>query len=259
MPSTSALAVPKVKVEEFAKYIQNKSDLYEACLRNDWYLPKYKSSMVTEAYLKNVMIGKTWCPRYSELKPKPCPRPPYKQILIDKFLAAAIDKGYQSIGMDEDHLPDKRWLLDVLAKLTPDDEIFRKNYLPPPKKSKLSEIEAIELPANFLADLPLSKSKVKRKGLKTITDGNKLGKIEALKMRQKEIADRIIVEEMKRRRAGRRARHYKPNRSRRRVRRKRSSTQRSRQIASKARVQALERIKRGPISTRRVRQATTTI
>ena len=117
MPSTSALSVPKVKVEEFAKYIQNKSDLYEACLRNDWYLPKYKSSMVTEAYLKNVMIGKTLCPRYNELKPKPCPRPPYKQILIDKFLAAATDKGYQSIGMDEDHLPDKRWLLDVLAKL----------------------------------------------------------------------------------------------------------------------------------------------
>ena len=202
MPSTSALSVPKVKVEEFAKYIQNKSDLYEACLRNDWYLPKYKSSMVTEAYLKNVMIGKTWCPRYSELKPKPCPRPPYKQILIDKFLAAATDKGYQSIGMDEDHLPDKRWLLDVLAKLTPDDEIFRKNYLPPPKKSKLSEIEAIELPANFLADLPLSKSKVKRKGLKTITDGNKLAKIEALKMRQKEIADRIIVEEMKKEESG---------------------------------------------------------
>ena len=129
--------------------------------------------MVTEAYLKNVMIGKTWCPRYSTLKPKACPRPPYKQVLVDKLLAAAINKGFHSIGMDEVHLPDKRWLLDALALLTPDDEIFQKSYLPPPKKSKLSEIEAIELPVDFLKDLPFSKSKVKRKGLKTITDGNK--------------------------------------------------------------------------------------
>ena len=119
------------------------------------------------------MIGKTWCPRYSTLKPKACPRPPYKQILVDKLLAAAIDKGYVSIGMDEAHLPDKHWLLDALALLTPDDEIFQKSYLPPPKKSKLSEIEAIELPIDFLKDLPFSKSKVKRKGLKTITDVNK--------------------------------------------------------------------------------------
>ena len=84
----------KVKVEEFAKYIQNKDDLYEACLRNDWYLPSRKSSMITEKYMTNVLIGKTWCLRYSEMKPKACPRPPPKSVLVDKFLAAAIDKGF---------------------------------------------------------------------------------------------------------------------------------------------------------------------
>ena len=77
--------------------------------------------------------------------------------------------------MDEDHLPNKDWLLDVLATLTPDDEIFRKNYLRPPKKSKLSEIESIELPASFLIDLPLSSSKVKRKGLRTTSSMEQAG------------------------------------------------------------------------------------
>ena len=54
----------------------------------------------------------------------------------------------------------------------------------------------------MLADLPLSRSKMKRKGLKTITNGNKQAKIEALKMRRKEIADRIILEEMKKEESG---------------------------------------------------------
>ena len=30
-----------------------------------------------------------------------------KSVLVDKFLATAIDKGFHSIGMDEAHLPDK--------------------------------------------------------------------------------------------------------------------------------------------------------
>ena len=147
--------------------------------------------------MKNVLIGKTWCLKYSELKPKPCPRPPPKSVLIDKFHAAAIDKGYQSIGLDEAHLPDKRWLIDALARLTPDDEIFAKSYLPPPKKSKLSEMEAIELPEYFLKDLPLSRKKVKRRGLQFVIGGNSQAKIEQLKIRQKELAQRLLTEEMK--------------------------------------------------------------
>ncbi len=79
----------KVTVDEFSKLIQNRRDLYEAVLRNDWYLPKFKTSMVTESYLRNVLTGKTFCPKYSEIKLRPCPRPPNKDLLLKKFLKIA--------------------------------------------------------------------------------------------------------------------------------------------------------------------------
>ena len=88
--------------------------------------------------MNNVLIGKTWCPKFDEIKLKPCPRPPCKQVLLEKVMAAAHDKGIRSIGVEKDHAPDKRWLIDVLAYINPLDEIFKKSYLPPPKKSKLS-------------------------------------------------------------------------------------------------------------------------
>jgi hypothetical protein len=54
----------KMTVDEFAKLIQNRKDLYEAVLRNGFYLPKIKSSMVTEEYMRNVLTGKAFCPKY---------------------------------------------------------------------------------------------------------------------------------------------------------------------------------------------------
>jgi hypothetical protein len=161
----------KVTVDEFSKLIQNRRDLYEAVLRNDWYLPKFKTSMITESYLRNVLTGKTFCPKYSDIKLRPCPRPPNKDLLLKKFLKIALDSGWQSIGIDDKHIPDKRWLLDLVSTFTPDDEIFKKNYMPPAKKNKLSEIKAIELPEMFLKDLPNSIRKSKRKGLRLAKDG----------------------------------------------------------------------------------------
>jgi hypothetical protein len=34
-------------------------------------------------------------------------------------------------------MPDKQWLLNFIATLTPQDEILKKNYLPPVKETKL--------------------------------------------------------------------------------------------------------------------------
>jgi len=53
-------------------------------------------------------------------------------------------------GVDEKHIPDKRWLLDFVSTFKPDDEIFNKGYVPPAKETKLSELKTIELPASFL-------------------------------------------------------------------------------------------------------------
>ena len=93
-----------------------------------------------------------------------CPRPPNKSVLLEKFWNFVDFNRYELIGVDrERHIPDKRWLLDVLATYTPEDEIFRKNYCPPKKASKLSEIKTIEVPVDFMKDLPFSRRKVVEK------------------------------------------------------------------------------------------------
>jgi hypothetical protein len=154
-------------VDDFSKYIQNKRDLYEACERNGFYLPRLKTTMVTEEYMRQVIKGRSWCPLRKDIKMLGCPRPPNKSALLEKFWNFVHFNRIKLMGVDpEKHGPDKRWLLDVLATYTPEDEIFRKSYNPPERASKLSEIKTIEVPVDFMKDLPFSKRKTKRKGLR---------------------------------------------------------------------------------------------
>jgi len=67
------------------RIIGGKADLYEAAVRNGWYLPKYKASIITENYLTAVITGKIYCPKYSDIKLIPCFRPPDKEILLKDF------------------------------------------------------------------------------------------------------------------------------------------------------------------------------
>ena len=144
----------KMTVDEFSRLIQNRRDLYEALQRNGYYLPKLKTTMITEDYMRNVISGKTFCPKYDEIKMLPCPRPPGKEVLMQKFLRICSLNNLTLTGVDEKNVPDKRWLLDFVSTFKPDDEIFRKNYIPPAKETKLSELKTIEMPASFMNDLP---------------------------------------------------------------------------------------------------------
>jgi len=69
-------------LEDVKRIIGNKADLYEAAVRNGWYLPKYKSSIITEDYITT----------------------------FEKRGTA---------GIDDSHLPDKDWLLAVLGTYNP--------------------------------------------------------------------------------------------------------------------------------------------
>lgn len=68
----------KHTVEEFSRLIKSKKDLYEACERNGWYLPKLKSTIVTEDYLRKVITGKVYCLKFEDVRMKACPVMPYK-------------------------------------------------------------------------------------------------------------------------------------------------------------------------------------
>ena len=101
------------------------------------------------------------------------------------------------MGIDDNHVPDKRWLLDMVSTFTPGDEIFKKDFMPPPKKNKLSEIKSIELPESFLKDLPNSVRKSRRKGLRLAKDGIAGQRLARLKMVRKELKNHILDEEEK--------------------------------------------------------------
>ncbi len=65
---TTQATTTTLTVDAFSELIRNKKDLYEACVRNGFYLPKLKSPMVTEDYMRHVMTGKAFCPKYKEIK-----------------------------------------------------------------------------------------------------------------------------------------------------------------------------------------------
>ena len=69
-------------MSDVSKAIGNKGELYEAALRNGFYLPKFKCSIITEDYIYEVLIGNVLCPKYNAIKLLPCPRPPDKETLI---------------------------------------------------------------------------------------------------------------------------------------------------------------------------------
>ena len=41
-------ATIKVTVDDFSKYIASKRDFYDAMVSNGYYMPKYKTTMITE-------------------------------------------------------------------------------------------------------------------------------------------------------------------------------------------------------------------
>lgn len=106
-----------------------------------------------------------------DIKLKACPRPPGKEILLEKFKQIVEDKGWKTVGIDENHFPDMRWLLAMISTHNPNDEIFNKDYLPPVKKNKISEVKSVHLPETFLKGLPISKKKQRRKSLKIFSEG----------------------------------------------------------------------------------------
>ena len=60
-------ATIKVTVDDFSKYITSKRDSYDAMVANGYYMPKYKTTMITEEYMRDILGGKTFCPHYKDV------------------------------------------------------------------------------------------------------------------------------------------------------------------------------------------------
>ncbi len=77
------VGVNHLSIQQAGRLVSNVRSFYNAMLRNGWYLPHLKSSLVNQDYLEKVKAGKVWCPKYSDIRLSPCPDPPPKSLLLD--------------------------------------------------------------------------------------------------------------------------------------------------------------------------------
>ena len=67
----------------------------------------------------------------------PCVKAPVKDVLNDKLQALCKTLNYNIGWIDAKNMPDKDWMVAVIATLNPNDEIFNKDYVAPPVRKRL--------------------------------------------------------------------------------------------------------------------------
>ena len=185
----------KLTSEKFSEYVMCLDDLYNLAKRNSFHLPDLKSAAINEVMLLGVLRGEYWCPKVEDIRIKNCVKPPLKEIVASKVWETCTSRELNLAWMDPAHIPNKKWLLEVLATLKPEDEIFRKDYVAPPVRKRLRDVEIIVLPDELFQNMPKSTSKVKARRLKVVSQAFAAEKTTRLKEMQRHILDEIITHE----------------------------------------------------------------
>lgn len=173
--------------------MQNKAEFYETVVRYGFYLPKFKSSIITGEYIYDVLCGRVMCPKYADLKLLPCPRPPGKDVLI-KHANSVASQYNKPIGIDGTHEPDMQWLLAFLATYSPNLTIFSKDYTPPARIQKIETKATAEVPHDFIQGLPKRhRKKVRHTRLGIISKAKVGARLDRIKQ-QKEKFTKLFVE-----------------------------------------------------------------
>ena len=185
----------KLTSEKFSEHVMCLDDLYNLAKRNSFHLPDLKSAAINEVMLLGVLRGEYWCPKVEDIRIKNCVKPPLKEIVASKVWETCTSRELNLAWMDPAHIPNKKWLLEVLATLKPEDEIFRKDYVAPPVRKRLRDGETIVLPDELFQNMPKSTSKVKARRLKVVSQAFAAEKTTRLKEMQRHILDEIITHE----------------------------------------------------------------
>jgi len=172
---------------QFSNHILCVNDLYNAALRNGYYLPKKSSSSINELMLLNVLKGSYWCPKSEQIRVKNCVKAPVVETLMAKLIPLCLANQVNIAWIDDTHVPDKGWIVDVIGTLDPDKEIFKKDYVAPPVKKRLKDVETIVLPQEIFEGLPPSTSKVKSRRLKIMSEAFAVEKATRYKQMQKKL------------------------------------------------------------------------
>ena len=85
----------EIRADEAARYVLTRRDLWEAMHRDGWFLPRLVPA-VTIAYMQAVRRRSVWCPRYDDVRLRPClVPPPTKQLLT--WIAEALQLQRQGV------------------------------------------------------------------------------------------------------------------------------------------------------------------
>ena len=60
-------------------------DLYEILLRNGLALPMKGQHWLTKKLMLAMFRGEIYCPKFTDLKPRPCPKPPTRTVLVEEL------------------------------------------------------------------------------------------------------------------------------------------------------------------------------
>ena len=98
---------------------------------------------------------KVWCPQTDEIQFRNCPDPPKFSVLYEIFKEVVSSSG-KNMGLDPDdkHVPDKNWMLVIIATLNPDHALFQKDYVPPKTEQEMEAIQYVRNEDNFWSGLP---------------------------------------------------------------------------------------------------------
>ena len=132
--------------------VVSKRHLHEIAQRNGHYVPSVKSSFVTVDYLHKVRTGAVYCPTFEDIRLRPCPVRPHKELVLQEVLRICrLHNKY--LGDCSKQQPNKGWLLKVLSTLDPTHYFFAKNYMPPPRPRK-REAKKLGNEDGFFSGLP---------------------------------------------------------------------------------------------------------
>lgn len=129
-------SISSTKIEQV---VRTKKDLYEAAIRNGYYLPPMRDSFVTADFLDDVRIGACWLPKTAECQVKSTavmiPKAELATTLVTEMQnhAANLDNNLRlpflaTTNRIAQHKPQMQFMLTLLGNIKPDHELFQKGY-----------------------------------------------------------------------------------------------------------------------------------
>ena len=112
-----------IGIDELNELIGSKSDFYNTCVQLGNYLPELERKCITNEYLRNVFEKNVFTIELDSLKFGFLFRYYSKVELLSILRNLTKDK---PIGMNENQLPNKDWLINCIKTLDANNEIFKR-------------------------------------------------------------------------------------------------------------------------------------